>query len=63
VRGKGGFLKSPLTPLYERGENTPTLSLPPLRGRMRVGGKKYKSSPSHRKRYTPHHYLSPRGRG
>jgi len=31
-------LKSPLTPLYERGENTPTLSLPPLRGRMKVGG-------------------------
>ena len=26
----GGFLKSPLTPLYERGENTPTLSLSPV---------------------------------
>jgi len=56
----GGFLKSPLTPLYERGENTPsanadtplkegkntpTLSLPPLRGRMKVGGEKYKIIP------------------
>jgi len=25
-------------PLYERGMNTPTLSLPPRRGRMKVGG-------------------------
>ena len=28
----GGFLKSPLTPLYERGENTPSFGHPSMRG-------------------------------
>jgi len=43
---RGGFLKSPQPPLYERGGmNTPTLSLPPQRGRMKVGGRKYKIIP------------------
>jgi hypothetical protein len=40
VRGKHPVLR---TPLYERGMNTPTLSLPPQRGRMKVGGKTDKS--------------------
>jgi len=43
--------------------NTPTLSLPPLRGRMKVGGRNTKTAPSHRKRHTPHPSLSPVGRG
>jgi len=60
---EGGFLKSPLNPsLRKRGMNTPTLSLPPRRGRMKVGGTD-KSTFAHRKRSTPHHYLSPQGRG
>jgi len=37
------------TPLKE-GKNTPTLSLPPRRGRMKVGGGNTKSAPSHRER-------------
>jgi len=28
---------------------------------MKVGGRNTKTSPSHRKRHTPHHYLSPTG--
>ena len=44
---RGGFLKSPLTPLYERGGmNTPTFSLPPQRGRMKVGGEEIQNHPS-----------------
>jgi len=35
---EGGFEISPNPSLRKRGMNTPTLSLPPLRGRMKVGG-------------------------
>ena len=35
---EGGFKISPNPSLRKRGMNTPTLSLPPLRGRMKVGG-------------------------
>jgi len=36
---EGGFEISPNPSLQKRGRNTPTLSLPPLRGRVKVGGK------------------------
>jgi len=50
-----GELTNILSPLggegQGEGENTPTLSLPPLRGRMKVGGRNKKSSLSHRRRW------------
>jgi len=45
---EGGFEISPYPSLRKRGRNTPTLSLPPRRGRMKVGGQG-NQVPSHRK--------------
>jgi hypothetical protein len=57
---EGGFLKSPLNPsLRKRGMNTPTLSLPLRRGRMKVGGQI--NQPSHIESVAPLTITSPLG--